>query len=75
MRKLFQNYVFVGVVAGIPALGVIFGASIGLPVLLSPAFALVLWIVAVAAAAQRHRGAKCTRAPDAVRSKRRTRNV
>lgn len=53
LRRLFQNFVVVGAMAGVPALCIIFGPPLGLPSLLIPVFALALWALAVIASASR----------------------
>ncbi len=50
-KKVFQNYVIVGIVAGVPALVTIFGPSLGMPNLFVPVLAIVMWGLAVLAAA------------------------
>ena len=50
-RKFIQNYFAVGIVAGLPALGVIFSTPLNLPPLLVAAFAVAIWAVAVMASA------------------------
>lgn len=50
-KRLFQNYFVVGAVAGIPALGVVFGPAMGLPGLLLPLFGILLWGLCVLTAA------------------------
>ncbi len=50
-KRLFQNYLLVGAIAGIPALGVVFGPAVGLPGLLLPLFGILLWGLCVLTAA------------------------
>lgn len=49
-RKLFQNYYFVGVLATIPAAGVMFGVATGAPFILVAVATIGLWGIAVLAA-------------------------
>lgn len=49
-KRLLTNYVAIGALAGFPALLVAFGPALGLPTLLLPIFALMLWGIAVLAA-------------------------
>ncbi len=50
-KRLFQNYFLVGALAGVPALGVVFGPAMGLPGMLLPLFGILLWGLCVLTAA------------------------
>lgn len=58
-RKIFQNYYFVGVLATIPAVGVIFGVVSGAPFILVAVATISLWGIAVLAAST-HQGSSGT---------------
>lgn len=50
LRRLFQNYVFVGLFAGVPTVVAVFATPLGLPSLAIPISALLIWAIAVIAA-------------------------
>ncbi len=51
MKRLLQNYLAVGALAGVAALAVAFGPALGLPAAALPLMAFVLWGLAVGASA------------------------
>lgn len=50
LRRLFQNYIFVGLLAGVPTALAVFAQGLGLPALAVPVAALFTWGIAVVAA-------------------------
>ena len=55
VRRLFQNYVFVGLLAGVPTVVAVFATPLGLPSLAIPMAALLIWAIAVIAASSNSR--------------------
>lgn len=56
LRRLFQNSIFVGLLAGVPTAVTVFAPALGLPALAVPVAALVVWAIAVLAASTGARG-------------------
>lgn len=50
MRRLFQNYVFVGLIAGVPTVVAVFAPTLGMPSMAVPIAALMTWAIAVISA-------------------------
>lgn len=50
MRRLFQNYVFVGLLAGVPTVVAVFAPTLGMPAMAVPIAALMTWAIAVVSA-------------------------
>ena len=55
VRRLFQNYVFVGLLAGVPTVVAVFAVPLGVPSLAIPVAALLTWAIAVIAASSNAR--------------------
>jgi methyl-accepting chemotaxis protein len=65
-KRLLLNYVFVGAVAAVPALGLVIGPWAGMPAALTPVLAVMLWVVAVAVAATASADAETANEPGSV---------